>query len=300
MTRRLAMLGALAAAGALVLTGCGGGTDKSAPRTDTEREALHDMLPDAVKKSGVITVGSEMAYPPMEFVRNGQPAGIDPDLAAALGNELGVRFQFDNGTFDTLLGAQQSKRYDVVMSALTDTSDRQEGIEPASGMRTGEGVDFVDYLVSGSSILVKKGNPDHIESLANLCGKNVAVQSGSTTYDLLQAQACDDPMKIETVASYSDAQDHLKAGDVAAAVADFPVSAYAAKTSGGGEDFELAGEQINPGPYGIAVLKSNTELRDALRAALNATIQNGTYEKVLTKWNVTDGAMSEGAINGGS
>lgn len=294
------MLGAMAAAGSLVLTGCGGGTDKSAPRTGTDREALHDMLPESVKKSGVIMVGAEMAYPPMEFVRNGKPAGTDPDLAAALGDELGVRFQFDNGTFDTLLGAQQNKRYDIVMSALTDTSDRQEGIEPATGKRTGEGVDFVDYLVSGSSVLVKKGNPDDIRSLANLCGKKVAVQSGSTTYDLLQGQACDDPMKIEAVASYGDAQDQLKAGNVVAAVADFPVSAYVAKTSGGGEAFELAGEQINPGPYGIAVLKSNTELRDALRAALNATIQNGTYEKILDKWNVTDGAVNEATINGGS
>ncbi|MFE2581076.1 ABC transporter substrate-binding protein [Streptomyces sp. NPDC059378] len=298
--RRLAALTALAAAGALVLTGCGGGSDGSPSASDTGKESLHDLLPDSIKKAGVITVGAEMAYPPMEFVRNGKPAGIDPDLAAVLGDQLGVKFQFDNSTFDTLLTAQRHKSYDIVMSALNDTPERQEGVNPATGERTGEGVDFVDYLTSGSSILVKKGNPEGIRTLKDLCGKKVAAQSGSTTYDLLQAQDCAEPMKIQAVDSFGEAQSRLEGGSVVAGVADFPVAGYAGQSSGGGKDFELAGEQIEPGPYGIAVLKSNTELRDALEAALNAAIQNGSYGKVLAKWNVTDGAVGEATINGGS
>ena len=78
------------------------------------------------------------------------------------------------------------------------------------------------------------------------------------------------------------------------------MAAYNAKTSGGGKDFEVTGSQIEAGPYGIGISKQSTQLRDALQAAVNAIIKNGEYQKILQKWNVTDGAVTEAKINGGS
>jgi polar amino acid transport system substrate-binding protein len=72
------------------------------------------------------------------------------------------------------------------------------------------------------------------------------------------------------------------------------VAAYAVKTSGGGNDFEVVGEQVEAAPYGIAVAKSNTELRDALKAALDAIIKNGEYDKIIAKWGV-DGRCRQGS-----
>ncbi|MFB7243803.1 ABC transporter substrate-binding protein [Streptomyces populi] len=300
--KHLAALGAMTVAGALALTGCGGDSpEKASPSASgTGKAPLYDELPESVRQAGVVKVGSDMLYPPMEFVRNGRPTGVDPDLAATLGKELGVKFQFGNNAFDTLLTGLRAKHYDVVMSAMTDTKDRQQGLDPSSGEKIGEDIDFVDYFRAGASIMVKKGNPEGIKTLADLCGKKAAVQSGSTAYDLLQSQKCDEPIDIEIFDTHDEAQARLKSGAVVADVADYPVVAYAVKTSGDGKDFETVGEQLDAGPYGIAVLSSNTRLRDAIRAALDAAIRDGSYGKVLDKWNVSDGAVDNATINSGT
>ncbi|MFF3448623.1 ABC transporter substrate-binding protein [Streptomyces sp. NPDC002667] len=301
-TKRFTALGMLPFAAVLALTGCGDGkpTDPPPTASGTDKPPLHDDLPEPVKKAGVVKVGSDMLYPPMEFVQNGKPTGVDPDLAEVLGRELGVRFQFTNGAFDTLLTGLRAKHYDVVMSAMGDTKERQEGLDPSTGEKIGEDIDFVDYFNAGASIMVKKGNPEGVKSLADLCGKKAAVQSGSTAYDLLQSQKCDEPIDIEAYDTHDEAQARLRSGAVAADVADFPVVAHAARTEGDGKVFEVVGDQINPGPYGIAVLSSNPGLRDALQAALDAAIRDGSYGKVLSKWNVSEGAVTDAQINGGT
>ncbi|MFF4536928.1 ABC transporter substrate-binding protein [Streptomyces aureus] len=301
--KHLAPLGAMTVAAALTLSGCSDQSPKDPPPSPSgtgTRAPLYDELPAAVKKSGVIKVGSDMLYPPMEFIQNGKPTGVDPGLAEVLGRELGVRFQFSNSAFDTLLTGLRANRHDVVMSAMSDTKERQQGLDPSTGEKIGEDVDFVDYFTAGSSIMVKKGNPEKIKTLADLCGRKVAVQSGSTAYDLLRSQQCDEPIDIEAYDTHDEAQARLASGAAVADVADYPVVAYAAQTSGGGKDFEVVGEQIGPGPYGMAVPASNKQLRDALEAALNAAIQDGSYKQVLDKWNVGDGAVTDATINGGT
>jgi polar amino acid transport system substrate-binding protein len=61
----------------------------------------------------------------------------------------------------------------------------------------------------------------------------------------------------------------------------------------------VVGEQVEAAPYGIAIAKSNTELRDALKAALDAIIKNGEYDKIIAKWGVEAGAVKEATLNGG-
>ncbi len=105
---RIAAVGAIAVAGALLLTACGDqtGSDSGSDSTQTSAAPLADKLPQSIRDKGVIKVGSDIAYPPVEFKDGaGKTAGIDPDLAAAMGKQLGVTFQFENGTFDTLITA---------------------------------------------------------------------------------------------------------------------------------------------------------------------------------------------------
>ncbi|WP_030232129.1 MULTISPECIES: ABC transporter substrate-binding protein [unclassified Streptomyces] len=302
---RLAALGAIAVAGTLMLTGCGDQTKDNGSESGTTASApLADKLPKSIRDKGVIKVGSDIAYAPVEFKDNaGKTVGIDPDLAAAMGKQLGVDFQFENGTFDTLITGLRSKRYDIAMSAMTDTKDRQEGIDSDTGKKVGEGVDFVDYFTAGVSIYTKKGDDQGIKTWSDLCGKKIVLQRGTVSEDLAKAESKKCPkgkkIAIEPFDNDQQAQTRLRAGGADAGSSDFPVAAYAVKTSGGGKDFQLVGEQVEAAPYGIAVAKNQTQLRDALKAALDAIIENGEYEKIMKKWGVTDGAIDEATINGG-
>ncbi|MET9085687.1 ABC transporter substrate-binding protein [Streptomyces sp. NPDC004237] len=306
---QIAAFGAIAVAGALVLTGCGDQTDKggdTGSSSSTSSAPLASKLPDSIRKAGVIKVGSDIAYPPVEYMENGKAVGVDPDIAAALGKQLGVTFQFQNGKFDNLIVGLQADRFNVIMSAMNDTKNRQNGIDSDTGKKVGNGVDFVDYFTAGTSILVQKGNPKGIKSLDDLCGKVVALQKGTTSEGIAKAQSekCtkdgNKAIDLQTFDTDPEALLRLKQGASVADLNDFPVAAYNAKTSGSGKDFEVVGDQIEAGPYGIAVAKENTQLRDALQAAMAAIIKNGDYQKILEKWNVTQGAVTEAKINGGS
>ncbi|MET8299423.1 transporter substrate-binding domain-containing protein, partial [Streptomyces sp. NPDC005180] len=170
----------------------------------------------------------------------------------------------------------------------------------------GPPVDFVDYFTAGVSIYTKKGDDKGIKTWADLCGKKIVVQRGTVSEDLAKAEdakclkAKKGKIAIEAFDNDQQAQTRLRAGGADAGSSDFPVAAYAVKTSGGGKDFQIVGEQVEAAPYGIAVAKTNTQLRDAIQAALDAIIKNGEYEKIIAKWGVQAGSVTEAKINGGS
>jgi polar amino acid transport system substrate-binding protein len=287
---------AIVAGLALLLAACGSnGGSSSSGTTSGGVSDLGKQLPASIQQSKQIKVGSDVSYAPVEFFKVGtqQVQGIDWDLAQAMGQKLGVTVTFANTTFDGIIPALQAKRFDVIMSAMSDTPKRQQQI------------DFIDYFNAGTSILVKKGNPESIQSLDDLCGKTIALQKGTTQVDVATAQQskCQAAGKPKiTVLTYdkdTDAQLQVRSGRAVADMNDFPVAAYAAQTIGGGSDFEVVGQQIEAGPYGIGVRKDDTQLRDALQAALKAVIADGTYDQILQKWNVTKGALKTAAINGG-
>ncbi|MYV52992.1 ABC transporter substrate-binding protein [Streptomyces sp. SID3212] len=304
---RIAAAGAIAVAGAMLLTACGDQTDSgkkdSTASADTNKAPLFDQLPKTIQDKGVVKVGSDIAYAPVEFKdKSGKTVGIDPDLADALGKQLGVKFEFENGTFDTLVTGLRAKRYDIAMSAMTDTKDRQEGVE--DGKKVGEGVDFVDYYTAGVSIYTQKGKTQGIKTWDDLCGKKIVVQRATVSEDLAKDQAKKCPagkkLAIESFDNDQQAQVRLRSGGADAGSSDSPIAAYAVKTSGGGNDFELVGDTVEAAPYGIAVAKDNKELSAALQAAMNAIIKNGEYGKVLAKWGAESGAVTEAKLNGGS
>jgi polar amino acid transport system substrate-binding protein len=305
---RLAAVGSIAVAGALMLTGCGDQTKDDSSETETKTSApLADKLPASIASKGVIKVGSDIAYAPVEFKDDsGKVVGIDPDIAAAMGKQLGVKFEFQNATFDTLIGGLASNRYDIAMSAMTDTKDRQEGVDSDTGKKVGEGVDFVDYFTAGVSLYTNKGDSQSIKTWDDLCGKTMAVQRNTFSHDLAKEQAkkCKDDgkkeLKVEDFATNPEAETRMRSKGADVVSADFPIAAYSVKNAGGGKYFEIVGDQVEAGPYGIAVSKEDTELRDALQAAVQAIIDNGEYEKIIKKWGVEDGAITEAKINGGS
>jgi polar amino acid transport system substrate-binding protein len=294
--RPVSVLLPLAAVAALALSACGGSSSGDNPTISASGTGapLAASLPQAVRDAGVLKVGSDVAYAPVEFfdTDNKTVIGIDPDIAKALEAQLGIKLTFQNATFDGLITSLRSKRIDLIMSAMSDTPERQKSI------------DFVDYFSAGTSILVKKGNPAKINSLDDFCGKTIALQRGTTQEDVAKAQttkckAAGKPLKVLAFDRDTEALLQVKQGRAVADMNDFPVAAYSAKTSGGGNDFEVVGAQLEAGPYGIGVRKEDTAIRDALQKAMQAIIDNGEYAKVLEKWNVKQGAVTTATVNGG-
>jgi polar amino acid transport system substrate-binding protein len=268
--------------------GGGGGSDNTAAGGLTE---LGKKLPQSIQDAKEIKVGSDIAYAPVEFMEGDEAVGIDPDLAAELGKKLGVKFTFSNSTFDNLIPSLKAKRFDIIMSAMSATEERAKEIS------------FVTYFTVGTSIVVKKGNPEGIQSLDDLCGKTVSVQDATTQEDVALAQqekckTAGKDLKILTPKTDPEALLDIKSGRAVADMNDYPVAAYNAKTAGGGNDFEVVGDQIDAGPYGIGVRKEDAQLRDALNEALKATIADGTYQQVLQKWNVAQGAVTAPEVMG--
>jgi polar amino acid transport system substrate-binding protein len=299
--RRRAGTSAVIAAVAVLLTACGGGgggatTEAASPAPAQQKnQALFDKLPKQVQQAGTVKMGTEALYPPFEYFAedNKTIVGLDPDLATALAQVLGVKVTMTHTAFDGLLTALDGGRFDFVMAAITDTKARQAKY------------DFVDYFSTGQAIVVKKGNPAGIKGVADLCGKNVAVLISSTQQKLLgefNANECKaNPINVTALPSDKDALLQVQTGRAEANFTQDAVGSYNARTIGGGNQFEVANaEPIQPIPVGIVFDKSNTQLRDAFQAALKEIIANGTYDKILAKHGLSAGAKKDATINGGT
>lgn len=275
------------------LVGCGqDNPNDTTPEAKGAEAPLFDALPRAYQDSGRIDVGSDIAYAPMEYYDTDGTTvlGFDKELTDALTRQLGVEFVWHNATFDGLITQLSSKRIDVAISGMSDTKERQQE------------VDFVDYYQAGAMILVKKGNPEGISSLEDLCGRTIAVQRGTTQeqYATDQSEKCADPIEVLSFDRETEAMLQVKNGRAVAGLQDYPVATYNARTSGGGNDFEVVGDQIQAGPLGIAVAKDNTGLRDALRQAVQAIIDDGTYAELIEKYDTPLGAITSGTVNAGT
>jgi ABC-type amino acid transport substrate-binding protein len=118
--------------------------------------------PPAIKSAGQIVYCSDISYPPEEsFAAGNKPIGSDIDIGTGIAKLMGVKATFKNTTFDSIIPALTTKKCDAIISGMNDTASRRKQ------------VDFVDYLKVGQSLMVKKGNPEHITTLAALSGKRV-------------------------------------------------------------------------------------------------------------------------------
>ena len=280
-----------------LLSGCAATPKADAATVDNSLQfdqALHDALPLSVRNTGTIRFVTDASYPPMEqFAPDGRTiVGFEPDLADALGRVLGVKIQMVTGAFQTALDKVADGTYDGVMSAMTDTEEREKK------------ADFVDYFSAGTSIIVQRGNPAAIAELTNLCGHTVAIEQGTVQADLLhrsQSGCGARPMKINEYKTNADALLQLRTGRAVAVLNDFPAAAYLASDSRTGDHYELAsGAQYEPGYIGIPFAKGNTQLRDAIKAALDKVIASGTYADLLTRWGLANGAVTTAVVNGAS
>ena len=236
-------------------------------------------VPKRVAESGKLVFCSDISFPPLEYFdpKTMQPAGFDIDLGNAIAKVMDVKAEFKNIAFSGLIPALQAGQCDAILSGLFDKPARREV------------VDFVDYANIGNSIIVKSDSSLIANSLEDLSGKKVAVESGSGLEE--EARAASQRLVAQgkpaiNVVSFpkaSDAFQQLAVGLVDAYYGSTVQEAYYNKQNQ--NQVKLAGAQTSVFPVGIATTKKDVDLHDSFAAALRAIRANGTYNQIVSRWN---------------
>jgi polar amino acid transport system substrate-binding protein len=290
--------------GLVAITACGSSSSSSSSSTSattgttstpSANAAVAKLVPASIKSKGTLTVAADASYAPNEFIGSDghTVVGMDPDLVQALAAEMGLKANVVNATFDTIIPGLQAGKYDMGASSFTDTKARQKV------------VNFVDYFLAGTSFFTKASGGSSVTGLADLCGKSVSVESGTTEETDAKGQSakCTSAGKgkvnVLVFPTQSAANLALSSGRAQISMADSPVAAYQVKKSNG--TFKLTGQTYGTAPYGLALPKTSG-LDPAVLAALKALVANGAYMRILTKWGVQSGALpaSQVKINGGT
>ncbi|MGI8417206.1 MAG: ABC transporter substrate-binding protein [Nakamurella sp.] len=254
-------------------------------------------MPSKLKAAGKIVIATDATYPPNEFLPEGagSPVGMDIDLGNAIGQLLGLKVDWQKAGFDGILAGINAGRYDMSLSSFTDTKDREKQ------------VNFVTYFRAGVSTMVPKGNPEKINTYADLCGKSVGAENGTTELDMLTkpdvdlsiVKSCKDagkqPPKAQGYPKQTDVNSALDAGRIEAYLADTPVVDYAVKVTG--DKFEKVGKDQGIAPYGIAIPKNPAELTPLVQQAVQKLMDDGDYAKILSNWGVQAGAITKSEVN---
>jgi polar amino acid transport system substrate-binding protein len=263
------------------------------PALTRQSAAVVKLVPAAIKSKGTLTVASDATYAPNEYIASDGHTviGMDADLVHALAAVMGLKSSISNVKFDAIIPGLAAGKYDMGASSFTDNKTREKT------------VDFVDYFTAGESFYTKAQGGTTIGSIADLCGKTVAVET--TTVEQTDAQAQSAKCKkagkpavtVLVLGDQNAANLAVASGRAQLGFADTPVAAYQVKKTGG--QFKLVGQTFSAAPYGLAIPKKSG-LAPAVLAALLVLERNGTYSQILSKWGIQSGAIpvSQMKING--
>jgi polar amino acid transport system substrate-binding protein len=250
-----------------------GSTPGSVPATETPDDENEEMLAGAtLKADGTLTICSDIPYAPFEFPdeETDELTGFDVELVNAMAEEMNLETDFQTTPFDGIIPALIAGNCDVIVSATTITPEREEEVL------------FSDpYFDADQSLLVTAENEGTYASLDDLAGKNIGVQSGTTG----ASYAEENKPEGATIREYQGADDlfaAIVAGDIDAILQDFPVNKFRALENP--EQFAVTETFPTGEQYGMAVTLENTDLADALNAALGNVRASGTYDEIYATW----------------
>ncbi|MGB6058008.1 MAG: basic amino acid ABC transporter substrate-binding protein [Microthrixaceae bacterium] len=266
------MLPAITVVAAMALAGCSSSDDnaKSDGDSGTKNEAAISLDGATLVKDGQLTVCSDMPYKPFEFEEDGKTQGFDYEVVTAMGEQLGLKTEFETTPFDSIIPALAAGNCDMIASAMTITDERAEKVlftEP--------------YFDADQSLLVLKENADKYKTLADLKGKTIGVQV-ETTGATYAEEHKPEGATIKSFGTGDEIFPALIADDVQAALQDLPVNGYRASTAP--DQFVMTETFPTGEQYGFAVAKDNEKLHTALDKALAAVKDDGKLDSIYTTW----------------
>ncbi|MGW0337557.1 ABC transporter substrate-binding protein [Streptomyces sp. NPDC003011] len=302
------MAAAIALLTVMTLTACGAGdTSGTAPAgaqassvpTDDpvaavrKVDAVAALLPADARKAGTLRVGSSIGSPPGAYYPNGQdkpPAGQDIDIAEAVAKVLGVKLERQDASFETILPALGSGKYDFGTGNFGVTTER---------LKT---VDFVTYINDGQGFAVKKGNTalkTKVTDLTQLCGLTIGTGAGTTFEATLTAQkgvcakAGKKPYDVKVYSENGATLTALQQGRTDVIMSTINGLRHQAAQPASGTAFLGEYHRLD---VGFAFTKGSP-LTMAFQAAVNELIKNGTYARILKKWGTSPSAIETSRIN---
>ena len=261
----------------LSLAACGG---KDAPAQDEtaddaaveeSTETVESALPTAVE--GVLTMATNAAFPPYEYIEGGEVVGIDADIAAAIAEKLGLELQIEDMEFDAIIEAVKSGKADIGLAGMTVTPDRAEEVNFTASYATGVQV----VIVTEDSAIVS------VDDLFAEGASNVIGVQRNTTGDLYTTWDLEDA-GLATIDRYSkgaEAVQALKTGKVDCVVIDNePAKAFVEANEG----LKILDTEYVLENYAAAMSKNNPELYEAVNKALEELIADGTVAGIINKY----------------
>jgi polar amino acid transport system substrate-binding protein len=240
---------------------------------------------------GFLTVGSALTAPPMGFMKDNQPIGFDPDLATALAEHMCLKAKIVNLTFQGLFPGLISKKFDIIASQVGITDQRKEMF------------DFVPVFKGGLRLVTQKTSGLKFSTEKDVCGYPAAIVAGGTPMLALERvrDECpaDKPMTLKVFSSQIESLNEVAKKVVSVAYIDWPVAANVVRMRP--DDFVEASPILSgkgPGTprnrNGIVIRKGENATQDAIAAAFTQILADGTYDKILAKWNLADGDIRIG------
>jgi polar amino acid transport system substrate-binding protein len=262
--RHWLVIAAVALAMAFAATACGGDDDGGAAGNGGAGESVPTV------EAGLLTVGSDIPFPPFEYREGGELTGFDVVLVEEMADRLGLRVKWVDTAFDTIFTQLAGGRYDVVASATTITEERKRQ------------VDFTDpYYAAQQSVVVNARRTPTVDSVEALeAGDTVAVQRG-TTGEIWARENLPDGVRIRGFPEAPDTYTALEGGNVTAVIFDEPSAVAEAEER---EALEVVQALDTGERYGFAVNPRNDELLRALNDALAEIKDDGTYQRFYDRF----------------
>lgn len=228
------------------------------------------------KSSGKFVLGLDDSFPPLGFRNeNNEIVGYDIDLAREVASRLGLELVCQPIDWSTKEMELNTGKIDCIWNGLTLTDERKRAMACSE-----------PYLANAQVVVVR--NDSGIKSLADLKGKKIGVQAGSSAQEAIDgAKEFKDSLKEivefkENVTALND----LEVGNLDGVVMDLVVAGYS--IAQGKKTLSVLSETLAPEEYGIAFSRKNKALRDKVQETLLKMQADGTVAKISTKWFGSD------------
>ena len=233
-------------------------------------------LASCSKANNEFVLGLDDSFPPMGFRDDANEiVGYDIDLAKEVANRLGLKFRAQPISWSAKEQELNTGKIDCIWNGLSITPERLEVLA------------FTKPYLNNAQVVIVRADSG-IKSLADMTGKILGVQAGSSAADAVDSVPSF-KQSLKQIVDFSDnimALNDLEIGGLDGVAMDSVVAEYSLKVTG--KPFVILSDSLSPEQYGIAFKKDNTELRDKVQKALEDMAADGTVAKISEKWFGSD------------